>query len=601
MAKRGIELFGKEWNPKANLLDIYLYCFLHGQKACPNPAPRHDIFWKIQEIIAPNFKRNPWSDRTIENACKTQLLSLAGSSASSKSATIALWVVINWMCAPDRTACLILSTTLEGAKKRIWKCIKEILIPLTNPHSFHLPGKLVDNPTPTLVYVDEYGKTHDTSGIFVFPSERGEAAKSCSKIQGIHNERVIVVIDEATGAAQSIVDTIYDNLRSNPYYWICDIGNPVSRYDPHGQMCTPAVGWGGISVNDEIWAVQWRDEKGICVHYDALKNPNYLAKENIYPFLQNFEIIDKYLAGDGINSAGFWTMYRGFWSPIGVEKTVFTEADLLKFKGVQTPIWRRPPIRFAGLDPAFTLGSDRAMMALILVGENSEGTTVICIEKTEQIQDDVTNIEDPLNFQRARKFKEFCKANDVVAKFAGFDSTGGGIPFGDILCVEFSKEVLPISFGGAASDRVIGSGTEAKKANEHYANRATELIFNAASFLRNGQLSGITPDIATEWTSRRYDYKNDTLVRIQVEPKKDFKGRVGYSPDTSDAILVAIAVAVQRLNLIPGSSGNIETDNKTPNWKKSFEKFKRGKVESLRSSSNSHGWNKPLNRNGTAE
>lgn len=598
MPKKGIELFGKEWSPKANLLDIYLYCFLHGEKACPNAAPRHEIFWKIQQIIAPNFKRNPWSDRTIENACKTRLLSLAGSSSSSKSATVALWVVVNWMCAPDRTACIILSTTLEGAKKRIWKCIKEILIPLTNPHSYHLPGKLGDGPPPSLMYVDDYGRSHDTSGIFVFPSERGEAAKSCSKIQGIHNERVIVVVDEATGAAQSIIDTIYDNLRSNPYYWICDIGNPVSRYDPHGQMCTPVVGWGGVSVNDEVWAVQWRDERGICIHFDALKNPNYLAKENIFPFLQNWEIIQKYLEGDGINSAGFWTMFRGFWSPIGIEKTVFTEADLLKFKASEAPIWRRPPMRFAGLDPAFTLGADRPMMALIFVGENKDGLTVIHIEKTAQIQDDVTNMDEPLNFQRAKKFKEFCALNDVIPKFSGFDSTGGGIPFGDILSVEFSPEVIPISFAGAASERVLGTGMEAKKANEQYANRATELIFNAASFLRNGQLTGIMPDVATEWTSRRYDYKNDTLVRIQVEPKKDFKSRVGYSPDTSDAILVAVAVAVQQLNLVPGGKGNIRSDDNKPNWSESFKKWKKNPIEGLKTFSNTSGWSKPLNNAG---
>lgn len=553
-------LYGKEYT-NLSPLDVELALFRDGTLASNELYQgKFYHFQRITKALWPKFVWNPWSEQIIREACDTRYLGIAGAASSTKSHTLALWLIVNWLCSPHNTLGLVFSTTLSGAKLRIWASIKKLLYECPG-----LPCKIIDNPSPALQYVDPQGRRYDTAGIMALPSERGKAADSCSRAQGIKAERVFVVVDESTGCAPSIAETIYSNLRSNPYFWCAFLGNPDSKFDPHGQFCTPQGGWDSISVDNTAWSTQWKEEQGRCLHFDAVNNPNYLARENHYPFLQNWELIDKELQGTGSNSGYFWKMFRGFWAPVGAQQTVFSEADILKFQALRNPIWKQPPVRVAGLDPSFTADGDRPMAALLYVGQTTDGKVVIHIAQTKAMLEDVTNKSEPLNFQRAKKFKEFCDDNRVQAKFAGYDATGGGIPFGDILQEVWSPDVLPVQFGGKASEYLVGQNNPVK-AFEQYSNRATEIIFNAVQYLRNYQLTGVTPSIANELCSRRFTTKEGERTRFLVEAKTDFKGRNGYSPDESDAVLVALAVVRERLGLVPGGSGITITRGSEFDW-----------------------------------
>jgi hypothetical protein len=69
--------------------------------------------------------------------------------------------------------------------------------------------------------------------------------------------------------------------------------------------------------------------------------------------------------------------------------------------------------------------------------------------------------------------------------------------------------------------------------------------------MRSGQLKGIVPDLAKEMTGRKY---NTTAGgKVTVEPKRDYKLRLGKSPDLADAFFLGLDLARQKLGIHAGS------------------------------------------------
>jgi hypothetical protein len=69
--------------------------------------------------------------------------------------------------------------------------------------------------------------------------------------------------------------------------------------------------------------------------------------------------------------------------------------------------------------------------------------------------------------------------------------------------------------------------------------------------MRSGQLKGVAPDLAKEMTGRKYTTTSGG--KVTIEPKRDYKLRLGRSPDLADAFFLGVDLARQKLGIIAGS------------------------------------------------
>jgi hypothetical protein len=454
---------------------------------------------------------------------------------------MAVWILLNWLAAPYHTLGLLTSTSIRDSKKRVWGAVSRYW-PSIAPVA---PAKLTDTPTPA-IYVVRDKVRMEQAGVYLIPAEAKKTNEVTGKMRGMKAPRVFLAADELSELSHSLLDTAMSNLANNAVLHICAAANPVSYYDPFGKFAEPQNGWGSISVNDDRWETKLG---GVCLHFDAMRNPNYLAKENLWP-IQKWEKIEEAVERLGDDSPMFWRDYRGFWPPQGISKAIYSESEIIKFKGDQPPVWQGATTRIAGVDPSFVSGGDRCVLYVGSYGLNKDGIEQVSFDTFHFVEDDASSNE-PRTFQVAAKIAEILRRERVQSYHLGVDVTGGGVPFCDALSrVLGSNDFLRVHFGGSPSDRSL-SAYDATKANDKYVNRVTELWFGAKEYLQNGQLRGIGPDLAQEMTARNFETRKSGGMKLCVEPKADMKARMGRSPDIADAAFVLLEVVRERMGLRP--------------------------------------------------
>jgi hypothetical protein len=474
---------------------------------------------------------------------------------------MAIWALLNWLSGPFMTLSLVTSTSIRDAKKRVWGSIQRYW-PAMKPVA---PGKLIDTPTPSIIAIR--GDTRlEQAGVYLIPAEAKKTNEVTGKMRGMKAGRVIVVGDELSELGHAFLDTALSNLSNNPEFHMSGAANPVSYYDPFGRFVEPVNGWGSISVEDYKWRTKLG---GVCLHFDAYKNPNYLARENLWP-IQKWEKIEEAVERLGEDNPLFWRDYRGFWPPQAISNAIYSEAEIIRFKADQKPVWRGATQRVAGIDPSFVSGGDRCVLYLGTYGLNADGSEQVSFDKFHYIDDEASNPE-PRTFQIARAIQKIITEEKVPWRNVGVDVTGGGVPFCDALAtVCGSNEFLRVHFGGAPSARSL-SAYDATKAEDKFVNRVTELWFGAKEFLQNGQLRGIGPDLAKEMTSRHYETRKSGTMKVRVEPKSDMKARIGRSPDIADAAFVLLDVVRERFGMRPPQEGGGKPGRQGwSSWKKTL-------------------------------
>jgi hypothetical protein len=203
----------------------------------------------------------------------------------------------------------------------------------------------------------------------------------------------------------------------------------------------------------------------------------------------------------------------------------------------------------AGFDPAFTNGGDRSVLAILKYGQSEEAGPAVALQKFHYLREDVTKPE-PRNFQIAREVMRICHESGIPPERLAIDATGAGDPFCDILAELWSPRILRIKFGERASSLPV-SITNPIKGSDKYTNRVTELWFSGVEYMRAGQLKGVVPDLAKEMTGRKYTTTGGG--KVTVEPKRDYKLRLGRSPDLADAFFLGLDLARQKLGIHAGS------------------------------------------------
>lgn len=533
-----------------NALDVELHCFRVGRTVDQGGLGKAEHFWKVVALLwgignpvgnrTKIFIRNPWSEEMITDACEQRYLGIGGPAACSKSETFALWLIVNYLANPSRVLGVVLSTSLKEARKRIWGSMVDFVRAVPQ-----LPLKIVDSQG-LIRYESPTFKASDKASLALIAAERKQEKEAISKLIGMHNDLVIVVADELTELTESILEYAMPggNLTSNPTYQFVGLSNPNGYYDPFAKIWKPKDGWTSITVD----SVRWETEHGIGIHFDAMRSPNVLAGRTIYPFLPTLQKIeDAKKAEGGEKSIRFWRMIRGFMCPLGQEDLIYSEVDVVKYKGDEPARWNdEPVIHVAGLDPGFTNGGDRSIAFKATLGTTIDGVRTLCYNFYEELVADVTKVDSSHSEQICQLFKQFCERNKVSPYNAAVDSTGGGSPFCDLMNSLWSRDFLRVHFGGGASKQAV-SLTDPKLGNELYHDRVTEIWYSGKELLRQGQLKGLIPAQIQEMSARKYG-TTGADKKIYVESKKDMKFNTGgKSPDIADAGFIILALCRERL------------------------------------------------------
>jgi hypothetical protein len=545
-------LFPASWNA----LDIELFCFRTGRSIDVGGLGQDEHWWKVIDyFFGPNnpvrnttkyFIRNPHSEEMIYHACRERYVAIGAGSGFTKSETAGLWLFVKFLSNARNFLGLFVSTSLKEAKKRGWGSLVSFINAVPNGV---LPLRVLESGI--IKYDSDTFKSTDQQSISLIAWEKKQEKEAVSKAQGMHQNEVCLVIDEATELPASILEYALPggNLSANPVYQVWALANPNGYFDTFSQLWKPTAGWTSISAESDLWRTQY----GVGIHFDGMRSANIPDIKYVTPagisFLPTQQKLDDAAAAEGgVNSLRFWRMFRGFMCPIGSEDLIYAPVDIVKYQGDEPAIWGDEPlIRVAALDPGFTNGGDRSILMFGTLGKDKNGLLVLQFDEYIELVEDVTNTKENRSEQIVRQFREQCEKRGVGPEHAAVDATGAGGPFCDVVDMLWSRAVLRVNFGGDASDLPV-SMTDPTPAKERYHNRVTEIWYRGKDYLRQGQLKGIMPALAAEMSLRYYRLHGR---RVEAESKADMKLRTGgQSPDIADGGFILLTLCVERLGLL---------------------------------------------------
>ena len=569
-----------DWPDEFDDLNIELKCFRYDHKEEDGGLGKAGHFWRIVELLwgkknkRKHFQIHPWAETMIAQACRWQYLGIAGAGNIGKSDAMALWAIVNWLCDPVNTMVIVTSTTLNAAKNRIWGSIVDYFNSVPD-----MPGKMVKS-LGIIRTTMPHGQAElsDKAGISLVAGEASQEKQSMDKLEGRHNKRVIMIADELPKLSPGLIKFATGNLSKNEWFQFIGIGNPKSKYDPHGLLCTPKDGWDTVSDKD----YEWETQLGCCVRFDSELSPNIIAGEVLFSFLPKEADIAISKHRNGEDSLEHWSQCRGFWPPEGSDpECILSEADLVQGDVMATMVeWIGAPIPCASIDPARSSGGDACKMTLGLLGSTASGSRVLMVTKSIQLNDSKGDPR-PYNFQIASQFVSICREHGITPENMAYDSTGPAGEIGPIISNMVGNAVLhAVDFNGRASD--LTHGIDAKPCGELYADRVSELWLVIKDYIRSGQIKGLTTEIIDDLLARREVLRKQGLngTKRAVESKKVMRKRIKRSPDAGDSLAILLDLCRKRFRF-RSEVAVAQNVTSAENWRKLRDNAIRSDVKAL--------------------
>lgn len=368
------------------------------------------------------------------------------------------------------------------------------------------------------------------------------------RFQGFHAEHILVLVDEASGISNEIMDAI-DSVLAGGHPRKLEIGNPMSPLSAFAESFkrqaprkfkvsafdTPNFTEPGITL-DDIREDTWRDKVTGELPYPTLVTPEWVHRmwvkhgENS-PFWKSRVLAefpqsgkDALIPWDLMEAAlergrGAAFDARTFLSALESDEPTEVELDLPSYISAHlddvptaTPVAKDPEL------PVNTLGCDigRGGDPSVLAQRFGFATRIL---DSFDVRDTMVVVG---HIARALESTGATQANvDAVGIGAGVVDRGReqGLPY----CEAQS---------GAKSDDPA-----------HYANTRSQWLWHLRELAERGDLA-IYPDEFGEVAAAQLSsikWKPDSGGRVVVERKEDTKKRLGRSPDEADAIMFAFA------------------------------------------------------------
>lgn len=526
--------------------DVELYAFRNRLQPHEGGLGPYGHAREFIKIMWPKLVWNEWLEKQIESLAENNHVSWTGCAASGKTFGASLFALIYWAANPSKTTVLLTSTTGKMVRKRMWANIQELI-----RTSAGYPGHMVDSKmTLQAIRGDD---RYSISGIAV---AEGNTAKAVANIQGIHSERVMVVVDEATDTPEAAFEACTNLSKGCKDFKMLVIGNPASKFDPHGRFSEPADGWNSVDIDID----EWTTKRGVCIRFDGVKSPNVKAGKTKYPFLITENQVKQAKEHEGENSPTFWKYTRGFWAPDGMVKTVLSESLVERHDMRRQIMFRNNAVKIAALDPAFC-GGDRCILRFGRLGRTMGGVTSLMADELVHISPNAASSE-PVHYQIADRVISECQKRGVKAENFGMDATGEGGGLADIITKTWGN-IVRVEFGGKPSEKPV-SDEDSRPSSEVYDRKVSELWFSVRKWAIMDRLGGVDVDTLKELCSRMF---SDEKRKIIVETKTEMKKRTKRSPDLADAFVILVEVARQL-----GGDGDRDS-RKDKEWAKLVTKF----------------------------
>lgn len=464
---------------------------------------------------------------------KKRFLAIAGASSSGKSHSVAIYGLMEYWARPTETYFIVMSTTKDAARTRIWKSITQLWGQASRKGC---PGKLIDS-NGYIKGMNAAGGLDRNSGIMLKPA--GKASDDASnELLGIKNPNVVVAADEFNHLTEGILRTAHENMTSNERLNFNGMANPDRITDPFGDMSEPEAGWKSVTEADE----KWKTKYGYCIRLNAEKSPRITHPE-LYGDVQwmtDQAYVDRIAEKrGGVKSRGYYRFVKAFWCPDGSSNTIYSETEFVNF-GVldqNEPLWDDRPIVLTALDESFSRDGDRSFCAFARLGK-VKGVDHLHFCYEGALEEDVNNKSTPHTFQIVDGWMKLAHDFGVNPNHAIMDNTGGGQAFGHIVDKQWSPVVQKVNFQGSSSGRTVVFREE----NTGFYNKNSELWIQPKEYVRGGQISGLSKETMAELIEREYHAKEVRALR--VESKEEAKKRLKRSPDRADVFNMIVEKAI---------------------------------------------------------
>lgn len=557
----GISLYGTLF-PYDDPAEVELECIRRGGKWKTHSGQErgNGLAFHVQafaKIVWPWFQWHRWSQMHLRELCQPRhRLAAFGPSSSGKSATTGLVYLIFYFAHPDNTTVLISSTTREELELRIWGEIKMFFREAKEERSW-LPGNLTDSKQ--LITTDgkesEFGRDF-RNGIAGRPCKIGNKwviGSGTSPFVGIKNDNVYLAADEAGLMPPGFLEALA-NLTSNPSCCASILGNLGDLDTPLANAAEPALGWDSLPDSDKSRAYDTRWSNGRAIQFVGMDSPNLDFPEGSepYPKLIGRRYIEQ-CAKDYGRDTPFFNMFAAGKIPRGtMENRVVTKPVFERNGSFEPIVWGHEPLtKLYSMDVSYTLEhGDRTVGRPWAFGKDVSGKMRMAPLDKPLIFTPSDRSSGSLEEQLAAQCIAECKRFEIPATHVFYDGTGRS-SFTAALMRLWSTEVVPVEFGGSATTRPNFLGrkyhedrdTRRKEGDllpcaEVFGKMVTELWFATRALVEARQLGSIDEDTVKEGALRLWSITAGN--RMDVEPKKEMKVRIGRSPDLYDCFVVAV-------------------------------------------------------------
>jgi hypothetical protein len=469
--------------------------------------------------------------------CDHKITSVVGHASAGKTHTFGHIAAASYVADSENSIITLTSTHLSGLRKRLWSdTVAAIRSARIAPNLIGTDFFDVRNFDMT---IRPAGSKEDKYTIEGIATDRGQDA--VEKIQGTHsrNHRY-VIIDEAQGTPQAIFEAAA-NLMTDPDYKMAQLANPTRRYSEFGTWCEPDVGWSHIDPEVDL---HWQTKRGgVCVRLDGMKSANIKYGKTVFPFLIRQDYLDSVAKAFGEGSPRWWTFVRGWFAPEGLFGIVYPSSVLNKAEKIHT--YNLAPVQIAALDPAFE-GGDQCAIAFGEYGFANNNAHALNFKEAIPIKIAVNERSEPLDYLIAHEVMKMCKERGVKPENFIMDTTGAGRGVAAILEKEWSSLIQRCNFGGAPTERKLKKA-DAESCKDLFDRFVSELWWAGRAWMEEGMIGGVTESskkMREQLSGRQYETVKDK--KIAIEPKKEMKDRLGYSPDEADAFVMLIEILRRR-------------------------------------------------------
>lgn len=548
-------------------------------------------FIEFQKLLFGKAKLwHKWNLKQTELFLQTRTLGILGPASSGKTNGSATDLLADWWLFPEQTTVLVCSTTKERMQDRIFGEIKKYFKLARERHP-QLPGRAIDGRM-RIVFdpKDDLKDGRDfRNGMIGIPCLTGGDYKGISEFIGIKNKRVRVVFDELQMLPPGVLMSI-SNLDKNPDFKLIGMGNPKETTDALGQLCEPAQhlgGWDG-NIDQEPITKEWETTRpgGMCLQLVGTDSPNLDGKLGIDIITQ--AAIDRDVAQYGKDSLQFTMMNQGMMPRGQGSRRVLTTQFCRQHRALEEPLWKDSDrVRIGFLDAAYGgAGGDRCIFGELQFGAETEPLDPATVLTNLAMQDTrgrrkryvlalvdlmIVPIDVTKTIEPSEQIVQFCQTQCTTR---GIDPSNffydSGMRTALVSCMadKWSTKTQPIDCGGNPSDRMVSAQIQVP-CNKYYSKFITEIWFNVRQCVESNQFRGMRADVMLEFCQREW-----TMVagnKIELEPKKKMKEKIGRSPDKADAVAIGVLGAVRR-GFVIDSLMPVAERGKKKNWVSEMEK-----------------------------